>query len=84
MREAPYFVLNILSRQATKAFSKPGTSPLVCNALQMKTHEVGTKIRERKKMRFLTEKRTTLNSSFETKKNLIGATQVLSYIIGVG
>lgn len=36
MKEAPYFVLNILSRHATKVLSRPGTSPLVCNALHGK------------------------------------------------
>lgn len=36
MREAPYFVLNILSKQATNVFSSPGTSALVCKALQVR------------------------------------------------
>ena len=35
IRAAPYFVLNILSRQATNVFSRPGTFPFVCKTLHV-------------------------------------------------
>lgn len=35
MREAPYFVLNTLSRQTAKVLSRPGMSDLVCKALKV-------------------------------------------------
>lgn len=34
MREAPYLVLKMLSKRATKVVSRPGTSALVCKALK--------------------------------------------------
>ena len=35
MREVPYLVENILSRQVTKAFSNPDTSSFLCKALHI-------------------------------------------------
>lgn len=40
MREAPCFVLNILSRQATRVLSTPGTSALVCKTLGRKRSKI--------------------------------------------
>jgi hypothetical protein len=34
IKEAPYLVLNNLSRHTTRVLSRPGTSNWVCNALQ--------------------------------------------------
>lgn len=47
MREAPYFVLNTLSKTATSVLSRPGTSVFVCRALQTrnKTNSIQTTVR---------------------------------------
>lgn len=47
MREAPYFVLNTLSKTATSVLSRPGTSAFVCKALQTrnKTNSIETKFK---------------------------------------
>ena len=48
IKEAPNFVLNNLSKQATRVFSRPGTSYLVCNALQRTKTEGKNKTNQKK------------------------------------
>lgn len=50
MREAPYLVLKMLSKRATKVVSRPGTSALVCKALKArKTINSGKALKQKLK-----------------------------------